>query len=299
MTVRVHLVEAPDEQRLDVYLAEREPELSRSQLKRLVGEGNVLLNGGLPKAGSRVRTGDLVSVTVPAPRPTEVVPEDIPLQVVYQDGEMLVVDKPAGLTVHPAPGHPSGTLVNALLALCPDLKGIGGELRPGIVHRLDKDTSGLMMVAKSGPAHSSLSRQIKDRAVKKGYTAMVMGRVALDEGRIDSPIGRDPRNRKRMAAAPGGRDAVTRYRVVTRYERHTLLEVFPETGRTHQIRVHLAHAGHPILGDPVYGGRSGLLPRQFLHAHLLGMRHPSSGEYMEFRSDLPEDLERTVEAVAG
>ena len=299
MTVRVHLVEARDEQRLDVYLAEREPELSRSQLKRLVVEGNVLLNGGLPKAGSRVRPGDLVSVTVPAPRPTEVVPEDIPLQVVYQDGEMLVVDKPAGLTVHPAPGHPSGTLVNALLALCPDLKGIGGELRPGIVHRLDKDTSGLMMVAKSGPAHASLSRQIKDRAVLKGYTAMALGRVALDEGRIDAPIGRDPRNRKRMAAAPVGRDAVTAYRVVRRYGSHTLLEVFPETGRTHQIRVHLAHAGHPILGDPVYGGRSDLLPRQFLHAHLLGMRHPSSGEYMEFRSDLPEDLERTVEAVAG
>ena len=299
MTVRVHLVEARDEQRLDVYLAEREPELTRSQLKRLVGEGNVLLNGGLPKAGSRVRPGDLVSVTVPAPRPTEAVPEDIPLQVVYQDGEMLVVDKPAGLTVHPAPGHPSGTLVNALLALCPDLKGIGGELRPGIVHRLDKDTSGLMMVAKSGPAHSSLSRQIKDRAVRKEYTAMVLGRVESNEGRIDAPIGRNPRNRKRMAVAPGGRDAVTAYRVVRRYWSHTLLEVFPETGRTHQIRVHLAYAGHPLLGDPVYGGRSGLLPRQFLHAHLLGMRHPSSGEYMEFRSDLPEDLERTVEAVAG
>jgi 23S rRNA pseudouridine1911/1915/1917 synthase len=296
---RVHLVEAHDEQRLDVYLAEREPELSRSQLKRLVVEGNVLLNGAFPKAGSRVRPGDLVSVTVPQPRPTEVVPEEIPLEVVYQDGEMLVVDKPAGLTVHPAPGHPSGTLVNALLALCPDLKGIGGEIRPGIVHRLDKDTSGLMMVAKSGPAHSSLSEQIKDRAVRKGYTAMVLGRVTLDEGRIDAPIGRDPRNRKRMAAAPGGRGAVTAYRVMRRYGRHTLLEVSPETGRTHQIRVHLAHIGHPLLGDSVYGGRSKLLPRQFLHAHLLGMRHPSSGEYLEFRSNLPEDLERAIEAVAA
>ena len=298
MTARVYLVEARD-QRLDVYLAEREPKLTRSQLKRLVVEGNVLLNGAFPKAGSRVRPGDLVAVTVPGPRPTGLVPEDIPLEVVYQDGEMLVVDKPAGLTVHPAPGHPSGTLVNALLALCPDLKGIGGELRPGIVHRLDKDTSGLMMVAKSGPAHSSLSEQIKVRAVRKGYTAMVLGSVALDEGRIDVPIGRDPRNRKRMAAVSGGRDAVTTYQVVRRYGRHTLLGVFPETGRTHQIRVHLAHVGHPLLGDSVYGGRSKLLPRQFLHAHLLGMRHPSSGEYLEFRSNLPEDLERAIESVAG
>ena len=298
MTGRVYVVETGEE-RLDVYLAEREPELTRSQLKRLVAEGNVLLNGSLPKAGTRVRAGDLISVTVPEPRPSKLVAEDIPVDVVYQDGEMLVVNKPAGLTVHPAPGHPSRTLVNALLAMCPDLKGIGGELRPGIVHRLDKDTSGLMMVAKSGPAHACLSKQIKDRAVTKGYTAMVLGRITSDEGRFDSPIGRDPRNRKRMAVVPGGRDAVTRYRVLKRYERYTLLEVFPETGRTHQIRVHFAHARRPLLGDTVYGGRSKVLPRQFLHAHLLGMRHPSSGEYMEFKSDLPQDLEQAVEEVAG
>ena len=298
MTGRVYVVETGEE-RLDVYLAGREPELTRSQLKRLVDEGHVLLNGSLPKAGSRVRAGDLISVTVPEPRPSKLVAEDIPVDVVYQDGEMLVVNKPAGLTVHPAPGHPSRTLVNALLALCPDLKGIGGELRPGIVHRLDKDTSGLMMVAKSGPAHACLSKQIKDRAVTKGYTAMVLGRVMPNEGRFDFPIGRDPRNRKRMAVVAGGRDAVTRYRVLKRYERYTLLEVFPETGRTHQIRVHFAHARHPLLGDTVYGGRSKVLPRQFLHAHLLGMRHPSSGEYLEFKSDIPQDLERAVGEVAG
>ena len=298
MTSKVYTVEAGEE-RLDVYLAEREPGLTRSQLKRLVVQGNVLLNGAFPKAGSRVRPGDLVSVRVPEPRAAALVPEDLPVDVVYQDEEMLVVDKPAGLTVHPAPGHPSGTLVNALLALCPDLKGIGGEVRPGIVHRLDKDTSGLMMVAKSGAAHVSLSQQIKDRTVRKGYTAMVLGRITPDSGRIDAPIGRDRRNRKRMAVVPGGRGAVTSYRVVRRYDGHALLEVFPETGRTHQIRVHLAYLGHPLLGDSVYGGRSKLLPRQFLHAHLLGMRHPSSGEYLEFTSDLPRDLERAVEAVAG
>ncbi len=298
MTARVYVVEAAEE-RLDVYLAEREPELTRSQLKRLVVEGNVLLNGACPKAAARVRAGDTVSLTVPEPRPVDLVAEDIPVEVVYEDGEMIVVNKPAGLTVHPAPGHPSHTLVNALLALCPDLKGIGGELRPGIVHRLDKDTSGLMMVAKSGPAHVSLSEQIKDRAVSKGYTAMVLGSLTPDEGRIDAPIGRDPRNRKRMAVVSGGRDSVTVYRVLKRYGRHTLVEVFPETGRTHQIRVHLAHAGHLLLGDTVYGGRSRLLGRQFLHAHHLGVSHPSSGEYLEFTSDLPQDLERAVEAVAS
>ena len=298
MTLREYLVDR-DEERLDVFLAAREPELTRSQLKRLVAEGNILLNGSTSKASNRVRVGDLVSVTVPEPRPVDLTPEPIPLDVVYQDSEMLVVNKPAGLTVHPGAGHPSHTLVNALLALCPDLKGIGGEIRPGIVHRLDKDTSGLMVVAKSGPAHASLAGQIKDRKVRKGYLALAEGRVAPDEGRIDAPIGRDRRNRKRMAVVLGGRYAVTEYRVLKRFAEHTLVEVFPETGRTHQIRVHFAYTGNPLMGDPLYGGRRAFLDRQFLHAHFLGVHHPSTGEYLEFRIQLSPDLEGALEALAG
>ena len=298
LVVEPGVLTSGDVDRLDMFLARHGGlGLTRSQVVRLVDEGHILLNGSIPKAGRRLRSGDCISVTVPPPRPVDLVPEEIPLNIVYQDGEVLVVDKPAGLTVHPAPGHPSHTLVNALLALCPDLKGIGGELRPGIVHRLDKDTSGLMVVAKSAGAHLGLTRQIKERAFHKGYLALARGSVGPAEGIIEATIGRDPRNRKRMAVVPGGRNALTRYVVRRYYGEYSFVEVFPETGRTHQIRVHFASMGHPLVGDVLYGGGSCLLGRQFLHAHLLGFHHPTTDEYLEFTSPLPMDLRVAIEAL--
>ena len=306
MTTRQLLVAEDTAQgtdRLDVFLAKAVPTLTRSRLKRLTDLGYVLLNGSVPKASAKLQPGDRILLTVPPPKPVELTPEAIPLDVLYQDDELLVVDKPAGLTVHPAPGHPNHTLVNALLAICGDLKGIGGELRPGIVHRLDKDTSGLMMVAKSDLAHQGLSRQIKDRQVRKGYMALARGEVKPPEGVIRAPIGRDPRNRKRMAVVAGGRESSTAYRVLRSYqpdrESYSLLEVFPETGRTHQIRVHFASEGHPLVGDAVYGlRRKGEVlssVRQFLHAHVLGFRHPVLGHYLEFNSPLPADLQAVLQ----
>lgn len=277
-------------ERLDLFLAGQDLGLTRSQLRRLINEGHVLLNGEAAKASQRVRTGDLVSLSVPAPRTSTVLPQWMPLTVVFQDDELVVIDKPAGLSVHPGPGHPDHTLVNALLARCPGIQGIGGEIRPGIVHRLDKDTSGLMMVAKSHAAHLNLSAQIKDRQVTKGYLALVSGVMERDAGLIDAPVARDPRNRKRMAVVLGGREARTRYRAVQTLGGWTLLELYLETGRTHQIRVHLAHLGHPLYGDGVYGRASHSLNRHFLHAHDLGFRHPSTGEQVEFRSELPAEL---------
>ena len=238
-------------------------------------------------------------LTVPPPRPTDLTPQRIPLDLAYQDEDVAVVNKPAGLPVHPGPGHPDGTLVNGLLALCPDIQGIGGDIRPGIVHRLDKDTSGLMVVAKTHAAHQSLSGQLKSRRVTKGYIALATGQVTPDEGLIDAPIGRDSRNRKRMAVAAGGREARTRYRTLGNPSGHTLLELLLETGRTHQIRVHLAYLGHPLLGDDTYGRASPLLARQFLHAHRLGFEHPGSGEWMEFHSGLPDDLTAVLEHFGG
>ena len=295
--------------RLDLFLAGTGSGLTRSQVGRLTEEGYVLLNGSVPKAGRKLRPGDRILITVPLPRPVKLTPEDIPLNIVYQDSELLVVDKPAGLTVHPAPGHPSHTLVNALLALCPDLQGIGGEIRPGIVHRLDKDTSGLMVVAKSSGAHLGIGNQIRRRTVRKGYLALARGRVQPAEGRIDAPIGRDRGNRKRMAVVPGGREASTSYKVLRYFHGESeeraadcsYLEVFLKTGRTHQIRVHMASIGHPLVGDALYGKKSAVLAtrldRQFLHAHILGFRHPATDEYLEFSSPLPADLRSLIEAL--
>ena len=276
--------------RLDQFLAMQSVRLTRSRLHALINEGHVRLNGNLAKPSQKVRAGDQISLVVPPPRELDLTPEAIPLEVVYQDPDLIVINKPAGLSVHPGPGHPSGTLVNALLARCPDIQGIGGALRPGIVHRLDKDTSGLMMVAKTDHAHQKLSEQIKDRLVTKGYLGMATGEMASQKGVIDAPIARDPRNRKKMAVVDGGKESRTRYRVVKQYIGGSLLELYLESGRTHQIRVHLAYLGHPLFGDPVYGRRSSTLGRQFLHAHHLSFTHPSSGELLEFRTELPEDL---------
>ena len=282
--------------RLDQYLAGLDLGITRSRLRQLIDGGNVLVNGSAVKPSHRVRRGDRVSVLVPQPRPSVAVAQDIPLTVIYQDAELVVVDKPAGLSAHPGPGHPDGTLVNGLLALCPDIQGIGGEIRPGIVHRLDKDTSGLLMAAKTEHAHHSLSQQIKDRTVAKGYLALVEGAPSPEEGVINAPIGRDPRRRTRMAVTAGGRDSSTGYRLLERVGAYSLLELQLHTGRTHQARVHLAWLGHPLLGDGLYARRSPLLIRHFLHAHRLAFAHPATGEPLEFLSPLPQDLEDALEA---
>jgi len=298
-------VEEPGGERLDVYLA-RKLELSRSRAVALVAEGRVLLDGELPRKASVVEAGAVVEVVVPPPAALEARPEAIPLELVYEDRFLLVVNKPAGLVVHPAPGHPGGTLVNALLHHVTDLSGIGGALRPGIVHRLDRDTSGLMVVAKTDLAHRFLSDAMKARTVRRRYLAAAWGHLPERSVTVDAPIGRDPRDRKRMAVVPGGRRAVTRFRVLERWAGADLLGAALHTGRTHQIRVHLLHLGHPVVGDPVYGGGGegrlgaefrgwahGLTrraSRQFLHAAELVFRHPDTGEEMRFQAPLPEDL---------
>ena len=294
---RLELTASRSGERLDLRLVREADGLTRSQIKRLIQDGQVLVNDMPCRPSQQVRAGDRVSLVVPPPRPVAIEPEDIPLSVVYQDAHLLVVDKPAGLTVHPAPGHPSGTLVNALLAVVPDLKGIGGELRPGIVHRLDKETSGLMVVAKTHQAHLELSRQIKERQVEKGYLALASGVVTPSEGVIDAPIGRNPRHRKKMAVVAGGRAARTRYKVLRSSDRYSFVEVMLETGRTHQIRVHFASLGRPLVGDRVYGNRSPLIKRQFLHAHLLGFTHPETGEWRQFTSSLPADLRAVLDMI--
>ncbi len=284
-------------QRLDTFLAHECPDLSRSRLQRLIVDGNVIVEGGHAKPALKVQTGQVIEVTVPEPKPAGISPQHIPLEVVYQDADILVVDKPAGLTVHPAPGHPDRTLVNAVLALCPDLQGIGGVTRPGMVHRLDKDTSGLIVVAKNEKAHADLSVQFKERRVKKAYLAVVHGRLEPPEAVIEAPIGRDPANRKRMAVTANGREATTQYRAISYLEGYTLVEAVPSTGRTHQIRVHMASLGHPLVGDGTYGNRHPILDRHFLHAHLLGFRLPATGEYAEFNAELPQELAAFLDTI--
>ena len=283
-----------DGERLDLFIARRLSDLTRSRVRKLIDGGAVSINGETPrKAGVKLAAGQRVRVSVPPPRPPTLLPEPMPLSIVYEDGDLLVIDKPAGLAVHPSPGHSSHTLVHGVLARCPDLSGIGGEGRPGIVHRLDKDTSGLIIVAKNDAAHVSLARQLKERKVEKTYLALVEGRIEPAEGIIDAPIGRDPRHRKRMAVVEGGREARTRYRLLREVAGRSLVEVRPKTGRTHQIRVHLASIGFPICGDALYGRAASLpagLTRQFLHAHRLAFRHPATGERLELEAPLAEDL---------
>ena len=288
-------VEAPG-QRLDRYLADRLPDLTRSYVKKLADDGMITVDGRWGKPSLKLKAGEEVALVVPDPQPLDLRPEDIPLAVAYEDDDVLVVDKPAGLTVHPGPGHPSHTLVNAVLARCPDLAGIKGTTRPGIVHRLDKDTSGLIVVAKNDAAHQALARQFKERSVTKRYVALARGNVGRESGVIDAPLARDPRNRKRMAVVAGGREARTAYRVVERFQGATLVEVTPETGRTHQIRAHFASIRHPLVGDLLYGGRSASLGRQFLHAAELTFAQPRTGQLVRCAAPLPPDLEEALRA---
>jgi 23S rRNA pseudouridine1911/1915/1917 synthase len=288
-------------ERLDVAVA-RLCDLTRAQARRLIDEGEVLVDGKAPsKAGIKLAGGEMLAVRMPAPAPATPMPEAIPLSVVYEDAHLIVVDKPAGMPVHPGPGHSGRTLVNALLSHCPDLPGIGGVQRPGIVHRLDKDTSGLIVAAKDEKAHAGLTRQLSERRMHKTYLALVEGHLQPPEALIDAPIGRDPGHRQRMAILPSGRgrDAQTRYRVRDYRDGYTYLEASPITGRTHQIRVHVASLGHPIVGDAVYGKPSSLVGRQFLHAWRLGFRHPVTGDEMRFDAPLAEDLQAALDALAG
>ena len=276
-------------ERIDALLARYG--LSRSAAARKIAEGKVLRNGLPAKKSDTVLAGDVIAMEDDeTPAPSRALPQDIPLDVVYEDGDVIVVNKPRGLVVHPAPGHPDGTLVNALLFHCGDsLSGIGGEFRPGIVHRLDRDTSGLLIAAKNDFAHQSLSAQLQDRSLKREYEAVVHGRFRQDSGTVDAPIGRHPVDRKRMAVTErGGRNAVTHWEVVARYSAWTHVRCSLETGRTHQIRVHMAHIGHPLLGDTVYGGKADKgIEGQCLHARRLRFLHPRTGEAIELGSELP------------
>ena len=283
--------------RLDKYICRHFPELSRARVQKLVADGNITVNGQPARPALKLRTGDKIDIALP-PAPSEKpLPEAIPVNIIYEDDDLLVVDKPPGLTVHPAPGHPAHTLVNALLAHLPHLADSGDALRPGIVHRLDKDTSGLMLVAKNRSAQEDLIGQFKSRSVSKSYLVLVKGRLTPESGVIEANIGRNPRNRKKMAVVEGGREARSEYQVIKYIGDYTLVEVRPQTGRTHQIRVHLSAIGFPVVGDKVYGVRSAHLPRQFMHAHRLGFSLPSSGKYVEFKSELPADLKQALEDI--
>ncbi|MBR5269410.1 MAG: RluA family pseudouridine synthase [Anaerotignum sp.] len=277
--------------RIDVFLAENMEDLSRSGVQKLIDEGMITLNGGKTKANYKLREKDVIDVTVPEVKEVEILPEDIPLDILYEDSDVIVVNKPQGMVVHPAPGHTSGTLVNALMFHCgDDLSGINGEKRPGIVHRIDKDTSGVLMIAKNDMAHQSLAAQLAEHSITRKYNAVVYNGFNEDEGTVDQPIGRNPQDRKKMAVTQKhSRHAVTHYRVIERMEKFTLIEAQLETGRTHQIRVHMTHIGHPLLGDPVYGPKKQpiSLEGQALHARVLGFIHPRTGEYMEFEAPLP------------
>ena len=285
--------------RIDKLLSDRIDAITRSHIQKLIEGGNVTIFGSSVKTNYKVKAGDEIIVTIPEVDETEILPEDIPINIVYEDDDMLVVDKPQGMVVHPAVGNYTGTLVNALMYRCGDtLSGINGEKRPGILHRIDKDTSGLLMVAKTDRAHIGLSEQIKEHSLTRAYKALVHGGFSAETGTIDAPIGRHPTDRKKMTITEkNSREAVTHYRVLEKLGKYTFIECVLETGRTHQIRVHMSHNGHPIVGDKTYGVKKEefSLEGQLLHAYKIGFIHPVKNEYMEFVSELPDYFERVLD----
>jgi 23S rRNA pseudouridine1911/1915/1917 synthase len=287
-------------ERVDKHIAEvmTDPSVSRSQVQEWIRIGAVSVNGRPVKANTKLAIGDGISVTLPEAEPLEAQPENIPLDVVYEDGYVIVINKPRGMVVHPAAGHPSGTVVNALLYHCKDLSGINGVMRPGIVHRIDKDTSGLLMIAKNDLAHASLAEQLKEHTVNRRYSALVYGVMQHDKGTVDAPIGRANHDRKLYVVTDkNSKHSITHFAVLERFDEYTLLELKLETGRTHQIRVHMKYIGFPLVGDPVYGGKSGRtlgMKGQALHAGILGFNHPRTGEYLEFTVPIPEDMEHSL-----
>jgi len=287
--------------RLDIYLSENIKDKSRSYIQNLIKSGKVLINGNIKKGSYKLKLNDEVEVEIPENEKLNVEPENIPIDIVYEDSDVIVVNKPQGMVVHPAPGNYSGTLVNALLYHCTDLSGINGVLRPGIVHRIDKDTSGILVVAKNDMAHKKLAEQLKEHSMNRIYNALVEGVLKEDTGTIDKPLGRHPNQRIKMAVVKDGRRAVTHYKVLNRYKNNTLIECKLETGRTHQIRVHMSSIGHPIVGDPVYGysKQKFKLEGQMLHAKKLGFIHPATNKYMEFDSELPEYFKKIIEIISN
>lgn len=277
--------------RLDKFLISRLPDYSRSQIQELIKKGLITVNNTVIKTGYKLRTDDLIRVNLPAPPLIKLAPQPIPLKIIYHDKDIIVLDKPAGLVVHPSPGHPDHTLVNALLALFPELSEENETQRPGIVHRLDKDTSGLMIVAMNSRARESLMSQMKKREITKKYYALVQGHLSPKKGAIEAPVGRDPSHRQKMAVVLRGKYARTSYKVIEFNGPNTLVEVSLETGRTHQIRLHFAAIGHPVIGDATYGKASTVLKRQFLHSFYLKFSHPTTGKEMEFTSPLPQELQ--------
>ena len=287
-------------QRLDAFLASSLDGLTRSQATRLIESGEVAVNGRAVSKSYKLAGGEDIAVTLPEPEPVEAVPQDIPLDVVYEDADVIVVNKPSGMVVHPAPGHPDGTLVNALLYHCAGtLSGVGGALRPGIVHRIDRDTSGLIIATKNDAAHQYLSAQLADPTLARTYECIVVGKLREDRGTVDAPIARHPTDRKRMAVVAGGREAVTHWEVIARYPGYTHVRCRLETGRTHQIRVHMAYIGHPILGDTVYGAKKEVpgLTGQCLHAVGLRFLHPRTHEVVELFCPLPEEFTRMLQKI--
>lgn len=284
-------------ERIDLFITAQNDEWSRSQVQSWLKEDFVLVNGEKIKRNYKVKQGDEISVSVPDPKPLEVIAENIPLDIYYEDADVIVVNKPRGMVVHPASGHETGTLVNALMYHCKDLSGINGILRPGIVHRIDKDTSGLLMVAKNDVAHEKLAEQLREKTTVRKYIAIVHGVIEHEEGTIDAPIGRDKQDRQSMTVTDeNAREAVTHFKVLERFENFTLVQCQLETGRTHQIRVHMKYIGFPLAGDPKYGPRKTLdLDGQALHAAVLGFNHPRTNEYLEFTSPIPKILEDVIE----
>ena len=285
--------------RLDIYIAENFNELSRTMIKKLIESNNILVNDKSEKVSYKVQANDNISIDVPEAKETKLKAQEIPLDIIYEDSDIIVVNKPKGMVVHPANGNPDGTLVNAILSICKNsLSGIGGELRPGIVHRLDKDTSGLIIVAKNDKAHINMSEQIKERNVKKTYIALVRGNVPEEEATINMPIGRSTKDRKKMAVNKKGKEAITHFKVIERFPKYncTLLEIKIETGRTHQIRVHMAEIGYPVVGDAVYsnGKNEFGIEGQMLHAYKLEFMHPITNKHMELTAPLPQYFEEIL-----
>jgi 23S rRNA pseudouridine1911/1915/1917 synthase len=298
MTVFTFAVEEEQHlERIDTFITAQNDEWSRSQVQIWLKEDLVLVNGEKVKRNYKVKQGDEISVSVPDPKPLEIIAENIPLEIYYEDSDVIVVNKPRGMVVHPALGHETGTLVNALMYHCKDLSGINGVLRPGIVHRIDKDTSGLLMVAKNDVAHEKLAEQLREKTTVRKYIAIVHGVIEHEEGTIDAPIGRDKSDRQSMTVTEeNAKEAVTHFKVLDRFEEFTLVECQLETGRTHQIRVHMKYIGFPLAGDPKYGPRKTIdIDGQALHAAVLGFKHPRTGEYMEFSSPIPKVMEDVIE----
>ena len=292
------IVEEGSGERLDVYIADQIEDLSRSFISKLIKKGLILVNGEVKKPKYIVKKGDLIQVDIPERKDLEPYPEDIPLDIIYEDDDIIVVNKPKGMVVHPAPGSPNKTLVNALLNYTNHLSDINGKIRPGIVHRLDKDTSGVLVVAKNNKAHMDIAKQLKERSIKRIYIAFVHGVLNKDEGVIDAPIGRNPRNRLKMAVTHiNSKEAITRFKVLERFSKYTLVELSLYTGRTHQIRVHLSYINHPVVGDSLYTNRKNEfgIKTQMLHALKLGLKSPSTGQYMEFEAKPLDEFTKVLE----